>query len=204
MSFKHFTLVTSFIIITSMEATVSSINCTDHELEGQTINKKHKSSQNQLIDVLDQDERVFQIAVKNYAEKAKAGDTDALYQLSLAHLEHLNDEYGYIKAHALLTMAARKKHVLSAYQIAVLYEQGLGIERNQQMAILGYSIAASHGLDLALYKLALIHLENRHEVESYEKALDLLRKAARQKNKDAMRMLEQLEAEIWDSLDLTL
>ncbi len=204
MHFKLLLLTAFLTAITAIPAFCSLKSPADDELECQTRKKRQKFSLSILIDVINQEEQDFQNAVKKYAEEAKAGNADALYHLSLAHLEHFIDENRYIKVHALLTKAIRKKHVLAAYQLALLYEQGLGTERNKQMAILGYTIAASHGLDLAQYRLALIYLEKGNEMDNYAKALDLLNKAARQQNAEAKRVLEQLQAEIWDSLDLTL
>lgn len=78
------------------------------------------------------------------------------------------------------------------YKLGLIYENGIGIRKNSKSAIYWYEKAASNGIRDANNRLACLYYRN-HDNESFEKAFELLKKAAEQGNEDSLRVLENLK-----------
>ena len=73
-----------------------------------------------------------------------------------------------------------------------MYKNGLGTEKNEQKAFECYTLASKNGYRNAMYELALFYLEGNVVEKNYNKAHDLLLKAASLGEERAKILLEKL------------
>lgn len=74
--------------------------------------------------------------------------------------------------------SAKTGNLMSQYHLALMYEQGKGVERDVSKAIYWHNIAAERGHALALYSLAKKYLKGVYVLKDTPKALELYEKSA--------------------------
>ncbi len=85
-----------------------------------------------------------------------------------------------------------KAHAEALFNIAILYEQGLGVEKNIDMAVDIYEQAARSGSRSASYQLGLFYLHGGLITQDLEKAEHWLSIAALDGDQEAAQLLQQL------------
>lgn len=88
----------------------------------------------------------------------------------------------------IYTSAQRGDNV-AQYQAGVIFERGMGVERNQEKAAEWYEKSAWQGNVDAQYNLALMYISGRGVAQNEERAMIWLAKAARQGDKEARKLL---------------
>ncbi|MBN2869981.1 MAG: sel1 repeat family protein [Campylobacterales bacterium] len=89
------------------------------------------------------------------------------------------------------TSALRGDRV-AEYQVGVMYERGIGVERDQAKAAEWYEKSAWQGYVNAQYNLALMYASGRGVDQNEERAMIWLAKAARQGDKEARQLLLEI------------
>ncbi len=89
------------------------------------------------------------------------------------------------------TSALRGERV-AEYQVGVMYERGMGVERDQAKAAEWYEKSAWQGYVDAQYNLALMYASGRGVDKNEERAMIWLAKAARQGDREARRLLLEI------------
>ena len=74
--------------------------------------------------------------------------------------------------------AAKQGHADSQFNVAVMYEQGIGIGKDEQEAFVWYGKAASQGNAAAQFNLGVLHENGRGTKIDFEKANEWYRKAS--------------------------
>ena len=94
--------------------------------------------------------------------------------LSAGEFEQAVEDYrsgNYIQALNLFYVLAKKDDVRSQYNVALIYENGLGVQKDLPQAKLWYERAAKQGNASAQYNLAqMYHEAGQKDVHAYEKA----------------------------------
>lgn len=78
---------------------------------------------------------------------------------------------------------------IAEYQVGVMYERGMGVERDQAKAAEWYEKSAWQGYVDAQYNIALMYASGRGVDKNEERAMIWLAKAARQGDKEARKLL---------------
>lgn len=107
-------------------------------------------------------------------------DTNATFQLAQVYYFGM---YGISpntsKATELYLAAAKKGHVISQFQIGLIYFQGNGLKKNVTEAVYWFEKSAAQGNVGAYNNLGYIYSENKDEIsQDYSKATEYFRKAA--------------------------
>jgi hypothetical protein len=84
----------------------------------------------------------------------------------------------------------------AAFNIGRLYDHGLGVRRDEQMAATWFQTAAKRGNAKAQYMLGLILSEQGSDPETLRQAIEWLRRAAVQGEPKSVRLLKELEARL--------
>jgi len=85
--------------------------------------------------------------------KAREGNLDARHLMGRAALM----QQKYDTAHKIFARLADAGHILAQLDLARIYDEGLGVERDVFSAIKLYRLAATRGNPIALFKLAEMH-----------------------------------------------
>lgn len=134
---------------------------------------------------------------KNYEfELAKAGDLDAQYNLAM---DYLYGENGKIqsakKALYWFKKTADLGDASAQNNLAILYAEGRGVDKNDSEAEKYFKMAAEQNHPNGLVQTARRILSRNNAKEGKETAINLLEKAAEQKNNDAYLYLSKLYLE---------
>lgn len=86
--------------------------------------------------------------------------------------------YNPAKAFGLYLQTAKQGNATAMYAVAMQYESGTGVTRNQTLATSWYKKAALKGYTHAWYTLGLRYKEGRDGDPDYQRAFDCFRKAA--------------------------
>lgn len=81
---------------------------------------------------------------------------------------------------------------IAQFQTGVIYERGIGVEKNQTKAALWYEKSAEQGYLDAQYNLALMNASGRGVDKNLERAVMWLTKAAQQGDQDARTLLSEI------------
>ncbi|MBH68570.1 MAG: hypothetical protein CMM58_09485 [Rhodospirillaceae bacterium] len=111
--------------------------------------------------------------------KANKGDATAQYLLGLSKLRGEKTQ-NYEEALNWFKLAAIQKHREAQYNLAVLYEKGLGIEKNDIKALLWYHVAAENEHPKAQFNLAVFFLNGRGTAPNQEEAVRWFTRASSQ------------------------
>jgi uncharacterized protein len=118
-------------------------------------------------------------AAKWYRDLALAGNLEAQYRLAIIVR---NGTKGLRKdmtsAVTLLSDAATKLHAGSQYELGLMYESGLGVEKSDAKAIEWYTKAAEQRHAAAQRNLGLIYVYGRGTKTNVQKALGYFESAA--------------------------
>jgi len=81
---------------------------------------------------------------------------------------------------------------IAQFQTGVIYERGIGVEKNQTKAALWYEKSAEQGYLDAQYNLALMNASGRGMDKNLDRAVMWLTKAAQQGDQDARTLLSEI------------
>lgn len=84
----------------------------------------------------------------------------------------------YSRAAEAFRPLAEKGERTAMYNLGLLLDQGLGLERDRVSAATWYRLAADGGDPRAQYNLALLFIEGQGVDQDYDRAVELLRQAA--------------------------
>ncbi len=92
------------------------------------------------------------------------------------------EQKDYNKAFSLLLPVAKEGNAFAQYNIAVMYAQGLGVEKNEAEAVKWYRKAAEQGDPDAQTNLGLMYANGRGISQDYQEAMKWYLKAAEKGN----------------------
>ncbi|RTL36102.1 MAG: sel1 repeat family protein [Candidatus Melainabacteria bacterium] len=126
-----------------------------------------------------------------FSQAAKGGDPHA--QLYLAQIQiATGDATAHKQAHELLLQAAAQGLAEAENDLGVMYELGVGVERNLKEAFQWYQRAASNGIAQSQYNLALMYLDVDYPIHDIFLGIYWLRVAANQGHNKSLRTLAQM------------
>lgn len=105
----------------------------------------------------------------------------------LASIAHENEDYP--KTIYLLTKAAKLGHAVAQYNLAVMYDNGLGITRDPYAAFEWYHLSAEQGYEEAQFCVGVAYSVGEVVPVDYAKSIDWYHKAAAQGQSDAQNNL---------------
>jgi TPR repeat protein len=76
------------------------------------------------------------------------------------------------------SMAAKEGHDLAQFNVALMYEQGLGVSKNEKEALFWYGESASQGNSAAQFNLGVLYENGRGTKVDFAKANEWYRKAS--------------------------
>lgn len=76
--------------------------------------------------------------------------------------------------------AAKSGHPDSQFNVGLMYENGIGVVKDEKEAVVWYGIAAQHGFSNAQFNLAVLYENGRGTKVDYTKARDWYRQASSQ------------------------
>ncbi|RVT83911.1 peptidase C14, caspase catalytic subunit p20 [Rhodobacteraceae bacterium CCMM004] len=118
---------------------------------------------------------------------AEAGDTRSLVGLAYIRLNAADDRYAPGEAATLLTAAADGGSAEAQFELAKLYEAGLGVPQDTARALQLYRAAADQAFPDALNDLGFLHFQGGLGLTRDPKlALDYFRRAAELRQPEAM------------------
>lgn len=109
-------------------------------------------------------ERDIQQAMHWYRRAAETGFARAQANLAAIYLQ--GDEgvsIDYAEAHKWFEAAAKQGHAVAQYNLGLMYELGLGVEKNEAIALGWYNNAAKTGQPDALERLSLLVMRRGDE-----------------------------------------
>lgn len=115
----------------------------------------------------------------------KVSKNQAIYNQAIAAVNQKN----YTQAFQLLKPLADKGDATAQNNIAVLYEEGLGVAQSDEQALKWYEKAAKKGLADAQFMTAFYYAEGRGTAQNYQQAFVWYQKAAKQGHADAQNNL---------------
>lgn len=118
--------------------------------------------------------------------------TDPSLSSTLAYATQAYDAQDFEKAQILWQQAADKDSASAQYQLARLYQEGLGVEPNPQTAFDYFQASAKAGQAQAQYQLALYYLDGEIVTKNSTLALFWMQSAADNQHIKAKDYLEQL------------
>lgn len=142
-------------------------------------------------------------AIKWYEKAAVKNDKDALYHLAMILIRLEDKDWQTI--YELLVRAAKQDHPNAAYNLAVMYQKGDGVEENPEQTIYWYEKAVKAGLPNAAYNLGMIYFEGRIVEKDEKKAKELWQLAANKGFEPAIKLIqsidnyEKLQKSTWQS-----
>jgi TPR repeat protein len=98
----------------------------------------------------------------------------------------------YPKALNLFQQGAKQGNAEAEYQMALMFEKGQGIRKNESQACYWYEQAASHGSARAQFALGFLHTQGQLKPLNFMEAARLFEQAARQGDAEAQYHLGQL------------
>lgn len=114
----------------------------------------------------------FIVNVKTYAQPKE----NANFNAGVAALDANNMPLAYKK----FLVAAKEGHVDSQFNVALMNEKGIGVAKNEKVAIVWYNKAAEKGNSAAQFNLGVLYENGRGTPIDYAKANKWYRKAAAQ------------------------
>ena len=121
--------------------------------------------------------------VKYLKQAADQGEADAQCLLgTMCFKEGL-----WEKAVMFYQLAANQRDMYAQYNLAIMYENGLGVTQNNQKAVEYYKLSADQGFADAQYILGV-----RHKTQDNQKAFDYFTLAADQGHADAQYKLGKM------------
>jgi hypothetical protein len=127
------------------------------------------------------------------AEKAKAGDVDAMVKLGGMYYgggEQIKQNW--TKAATWYRKAALLGHPQGQFNLATLYEKGKGVPRNNALAVKWFRKSADQGSRDAQYRLAGMYENGRGVPKSGSKAAEWYAKASEQNHPLAQYKLDDV------------
>lgn len=87
------------------------------------------------------------------AKATALSEMEKIFAQAVARFEGLDGPVNLSEAARLFRQAAERGHIGAAYQLALMYEKGVGLERNFAAALPWYGRAATNGIIAAQLKL---------------------------------------------------
>lgn len=117
---------------------------------------------------------VFTFLIATSYTNGQAKDNNKNFNAGLAAYEANNLPLAYQKFLA----GAKEGHVNSQYNIALMYENGIGVKKNEKEALAWYTKAATSGSFTAQYNLGVLYENGRGTPVNFANANKWYRKAA--------------------------
>ncbi len=128
------------------------------------------------------------LAMTAQAQDEKTSNAIANFEAGIAAYQ-AND---LPRAYEAFLAAAEEGHVDSQFNVALMYEKGIGVEKNEKDAVLWYGKAASQGNANAQFNLGVLYEHGRGTNVDFAKANEWYRKASVQGDALAMGNLGML------------
>ena len=103
--------------------------------------------------------------------------------------ENLSDSTNFNQC----TAEAKQGDATAQFNLAAMYEQGLGVAQDDKTAVIWYTKAADQGYARAQNNLGLMYANGRGVAQDNKKAVEWLTKAAEQGNPKALKALASLK-----------
>ncbi len=103
--------------------------------------------------------------------KANNGDAFAQYKLGLHWIKKEKNQNNFLKAATWFKLAAVQGLKEAQYSLGVLYDTGVGLEKDENQAFLWYHAAANHHHPMAQFNIANFYLERGNGNDDFENAL---------------------------------
>lgn len=132
-----------------------------------------------------------------------SGDIELTIE-SEAYLELAKDDlliHQYDDARQELEVAVRSANPQAEYLLGALYEQGLGVDRDKEKALLWYHRAAEHGYAPAQTAAAALYLDGDDVLADYAEAYRLLTLAVQNKDVDGNEGSSSLSADLTHAVE---
>ncbi len=130
-------------------------------------------------------------AIQWYEKAALENDRDALYHLAMILIKYEDKDWENI--HKLLTKAAQQDHPNAAYNLAVMYQKGDGVQINGEQTIYWYEKAVKAGLPNAQYNLGMLYYEGKLVEKDEKKAKALWQLAANKGFDPAVKLIQAID-----------
>ena len=128
---------------------------------------------------------LLSVALGVQAAPHTSAKNQTIYSQAIAAVQQKN----FAKALQLLQPLANQGDAIAQNNIAVLYEEGLGVPRSDKEALKWYKKAAQQGQAEAQFMVGLFHAEGRGTTQNYQQAFEWYSKAAKQGHADAQNNL---------------
>jgi len=116
----------------------------------------------------------FVFIIATFSINGQAKDNNKNFNAGLAAYEANNLPLAYQKFLA----AAKEGHLNSQYNLALMYENGIGVKKNEKEALAWYTKAATAGSSAAQYNLGVLYENGKGTAVNFAKANYWYRKAA--------------------------
>ena len=136
----------------------------------------------------------LQEAHSNYLLAANQGDDHSQYRLGYFYHTGTGVAQDYIKARQWYEKAAEKNHVYALNNLGWLYECGHGVAKDYNKMLSYYRRAMERNHPTATRNMALCYWHGKGVGVNLKIALELMEKAARQGNKDAVEEVKKLKS----------
>lgn len=127
--------------------------------------------------------------IDTLTKKAEAGDVETQFDLANAYYE----QQDYAKAKWWWKKAAAQGLADAKFNLAVLYEKGLGVPQDYTQARQWYQKAAADGVVEAQYNLGMLYKNGRGIPRNYKKAAQYFRQACDNGSEESCDALEDLQ-----------
>lgn len=139
-----------------------------------------------------------ELAIKWLEQAASQDMLAAKYQLGLAYLKP-GKFHDAAKAFKQIKSASKQGSQAATYQLAKMYEKGVGVSKDEKAAFQLYMKAANNGFNNASRKIGIMYYEGIGVNKNKEKAILWLKKAIDNDDHLAKGKLEQISAN-WNGL----
>ncbi len=109
--------------------------------------------------------------LKSLRSKANNGDAVAQYKLGLYWIKKEKNQNNYLRAATWFKLAAVQNLKEAQYSLAILYDTGFGLEKDENQAFLWYHAAANNNHPMAQFNIANFYLERENGKGNLESAL---------------------------------
>ncbi len=148
--------------------------------------KKEYLDSAQLKNLSKEDKEVLETLFQD----AENGEDDAEYTLGyMLFYGEKPFKQNYYEAGKWLHKASLKGSIDAIYLLACIFEEGLGVEKNINQALVLLDMAAEHEQAEAQWKLGSWYVMGKNVDENLEKGINLWEKAAKQDNAEALMSL---------------
>ncbi|MDC0400018.1 SEL1-like repeat protein [Alphaproteobacteria bacterium] len=118
-----------------------------------------------------QEEMTQKKTLKSLRAKANNGDALPQYKLGLYWIKKEKNKNNYLKGATWFKLAAVQGLKEAQYSLGVLYDTGVGLEKDENQAFLWYHAAANNNHPMAQFNIANFYLERENGKDDFDSAL---------------------------------